>query len=92
MKNNKNLSKNSIVIIIFLLILCVVIVGIACKNALDNNTPSTIPPIVEDYKYDKLDIDKSKLNIFYFSVGSADSILILLEDNVMLIDAGNVGD
>lgn len=92
MKNNKNLSKNSIVIIIFLLIFSFVIVGIAYKNTLDNNIPSTIPPIVEDYEYDKLNIDKSKLNIFYFSVGSADSILILLEDNVMLIDAGNVGD
>ena len=42
--------------------------------------------------YDNINIDASKLNIFYFNVGQADSILIIYEDKTMLIDAGNDSD
>ncbi|MCI9247193.1 MAG: MBL fold metallo-hydrolase, partial [Clostridia bacterium] len=37
-------------------------------------------------------IDKSKLNIFFFNVGQADSSLILYEDKAILIDTGNDSD
>ena len=94
MKKKKNVSKigmiTTIVICIFLLV--VLIVSITYDDALHTNMPQIEQPIVETYKYDKLNIDKSKLNIFYFYVGTADSIIILLEDNVMLIDAANRGD
>ena len=39
-----------------------------------------------------LKIDKTKLNIFYLNVGQADSTLIVMGDDVMLIDAGNKSD
>lgn len=39
--------------------------------------------------YSNLNIDKSKLNIFYLNLGQADSTLITMGEDVMLIDAGN---
>lgn len=92
MKSNKHFFKNNSIIIIFLLIFSIIIIGTVYKNTSEDNMSLTESTITHEYKYNKLDVDKFKLNIFYFSVGSADSILILLENNVMLIDAGNVGD
>ena len=45
-----------------------------------------------DNLYGNLDIDKSKLNIFYLNVGQADSTLIIMGEEVMLIDAGDKSD
>ena len=42
--------------------------------------------------YSNINIDKSKLNIFFFNVGQADSSLILYEDKAILIDTGNDSD
>lgn len=39
-----------------------------------------------------INIDNSKLNIFYFYVGNADCILITNNNQTMLIDAGNKSD
>lgn len=43
-------------------------------------------------KYDNLDIDNTKLNIFFFNVGQAESILITSNNCNMLIDCGNNSD
>ena len=45
-----------------------------------------------DNLYGNLDIDKSKLNIFYLNVGQADSTLIIMGEEVMLIDTGDKSD
>ena len=42
--------------------------------------------------YSNINIDNSKLNIFYFNVGQADSSLIMNEGKTILIDAGNGSD
>ncbi len=47
---------------------------------------------VSNYKYDDININSDELNIFYFNVGQADCTLITMEDEVMLIDAGNKSD
>ena len=43
-------------------------------------------------KYDNLEIDSSELNIFFFNVGQAESILISSDNCNMLIDCGNNSD
>lgn len=45
-----------------------------------------------DNLYENLNTDKSKLNIFYLNVGQADSTLIMMGEEVMLIDAGDKSD
>lgn len=42
--------------------------------------------------YSQINIDNSKLNIFYFNVGQADSTLIMYKEKAVLIDAGNISD
>ena len=76
MKRNNKKSKVIFVIILILII----IVGAIYLQFLNNNTNNNV------------NIDKSQLNIFYFNVGQADSSLVLYEDKVILIDAGNVSD
>lgn len=56
----------------------------------ENNT-SNINNVTNEYEK-KLDIAEDKLNIFYFYVGQADCILIALNGQYMLIDAGNDTD
>lgn len=94
MKKKKNISRVSMIttIVICLFLLVILIVSITSDDTSRTNMPQIEQPILETYKYDKLNINKLKLNIFYFYVGTADSILILLDDNVMLIDAANKGD
>lgn len=43
-------------------------------------------------KYDNLEINSSELNIFFFNVGQAESILITNNNAKMLIDCGNNSD
>ena len=76
MKRNNKKSKVIFVIILILII----IVGAIYLQFLNNNTNNNV------------NIDKSQLNIFYFNVWQADSSLVLYEDKVILIDAGNVSD
>ena len=42
--------------------------------------------------YDTLNINEEELNIFYLNVGQADSTLIIMENEIMLIDAGDAED
>lgn len=47
---------------------------------------------VDTIETSELIVEKDKLNIFFLDVGQADSSLIIYNDSVMLIDAGNVSD
>lgn len=83
-KSNKNKSKVILGIILFIII---VICAVSIENSnskIDSNKNNNI--------YTNLNIDKSKLNIFYLNVGQADSTLITMGEDVMLIDAGNKSD
>lgn len=79
--NKKSKTILSLVIILFIVIL-----------ALIGNTPSDSDN--ENNKIPQIDIqiDDSKLNIFYFYVGQADCTLIMNKGQVMLIDAGEDTD
>lgn len=74
-------SKSKIILGIILLI--IVIVCAIYVEILNKNT---------DNIYSQININNSKLNIFFFNVGQADSTLITYENKVILIDAGNGSD
>lgn len=83
----KNNSKAKIVlgiIIAIIILLCAIYVEFSNSN---NNSEEKTNNI-----YSNLNIDKLKLNIFYLNVGQADSTLITMGEDVMLIDAGNEKD
>ncbi len=83
----KNNSKAKIVleiIIAIIILLCAIYVEFSNSNNNSEEKPNNI--------YSNLNIDKSKLNIFYLNVGQADSTLITMGEDVMLIDAGNEKD
>ena len=82
----KNNSKAKIVlgiIIAIIILLCAIYVEFSNSNNSEEKTNNI---------YSNLNIDKSKLNIFYLNVGQADSTLITMGEDVMLIDAGNEKD
>lgn len=78
-KQNTDKSKLILGIILFILI-------IICAIFTSNNNQNT------NNLYSNINIDNSKLNIFYFNVGQADSSLIMHEGKTILIDAGNGSD
>lgn len=78
-KQNTDKSKLILGIILFILI-------IICAIFTSNNNQNT------NNLYSNINIDNSKLNIFYFNVGQADSSLIMYEGKTILIDAGNGSD
>lgn len=83
----KNNSKYKIVlgiILTIIIIVCVIYVDFSNSN---NNFEEK-----QNNLYSNLNIDKSKLNIFYLDVGQADSTLIIMGEDVMLIDAGDKTD
>ena len=84
MDKNKKSNNSKIIFGIVLLILIVLCAGFI-KRPHDD-------AIKEKDLYSDLKIDKTKLNIFYLNVGQADSTLIVMGDDVMLIDAGNKSD
>lgn len=88
MKYNKRIVKLIFPIVFSLLI---VIIVILTKNKNVNNNNDNIINSASNL-YSNLNIDKSKLNIFYLNVGQADSTLITMGEDVMLIDAGNKED
>ena len=86
MKQNNN-SKSKIIlgiILAIIILLCAIYVEFSNNNGNYEENPNNI--------YSNLNIDKSKLNIFYLNVGQADSTLITMGEDVMLIDAGNKSD
>lgn len=75
--NKKSKTILSLVIILFIVILA--LIGYTPSDS--DNENNKIPQI-------DIQIDDSKLNIFYFYVGQADCTLIMNKGQVMLIDAG----
>lgn len=58
-------------------------------NTLENNQSSEQP---KENDTGTKDYDDSKLEIYFFDVGQADSILLLTDGKAMLVDTGNAGD
>ena len=92
-------SNNIIVSLIVFVILC--ISGYFGKDYLTgtnelaretstNEVQITLSQSIENAE--EVNLDNDKLNIIFFYVGQADSTLIKLNDDVMLIDAGNNAD
>lgn len=75
-------SKIIITILITILLITLMIIGDIQNDGTRNDEISKID----------IQIDDSKLNIFYFYVGEADCTLIMNKDQVMLIDAGEDTD
>lgn len=84
----KSNNKSSIILGIVLLIL-IVFYAIFAENSNDDITNNIVK---ENELYSNLNIDKSKLNVFYLNVGQADSTLMIMGEDVMLIDAGDESD
>ena len=82
--NKQNNSKFNITLIV-VLILFIIICAVFLQSSDDNISNET-------KIYENVNIDLSKLNIFYFNVGQADSTLITLNNKSILIDAGNKSD
>ena len=76
--NQKN-NKFKIILGI-ILILAIIICFFIVENCNNNK------------KYTDVNIDSSKLNIFYFNVGQADCTLVTINNKNLLIDAGNKSD
>lgn len=76
-------SKIVLAIVITILLIMLMIIGYTPSDNENGND--------EISKID-IEIDDSKLNIFYFYVGQADCTLIMNEGQVMLIDAGEKTD
>ena len=75
-------SKIIVAIVITILLIILMIIGYAPSDGTRNNEIAKI----------NIQIDDSKLNIFYFYVGEADCTLIMNKGQVMLIDAGEDTD
>lgn len=78
-------KKSKIIVAIVIIILLIMLMLIGYTSS-DNETGND-----EIAKID-IQIDNSKLNIFYFYVGEADCTLIMNKGQVMLIDAGDDTD
>ncbi len=83
MKQNSNNKLKVILGITLILIIVVCAIYVQFSNGKHNEANNI---------YSNINIDTSKLNIFFFNVGQADSSLILYEDKVILIDTGNDSD
>lgn len=79
--NSKKMNKLLNKIIVFLVIL---VIGAFSKEYIIDKKAETKTPVEN--------IENSKLEIYFFDVGQADSILIKEEDYTTLIDGGNTSD
>ena len=75
-------SKIIVAIVITILLIILMIIGYAPSDVTRNSEIAKI----------NIQIDDSKLNIFYFYVGEADCTLIMNKGQIMLIDAGEDTD
>ena len=81
MKQNSNNKLKVILGITLILIIIICAIYVQFSNSKHNENNDI---------YSNINIDKSKLNIFFFNVGQADSSLILYEDKVILIDKNKI--
>ena len=99
MSKKKKKSNNILVSLIVFVILCIsgyfgkdYLTGTneLVKETSANEVQITLSQSIENAK--EVNLDNDKLNIIFFYVGQADFTLIKLNDDVMLIDAGNNAD
>ena len=100
MSKRRKKSNNFIITIIVFIFLCVSgyfgtdyfldTSNNIAKEASANEVQITTSASIENA--DEVDLNNDKLNIIFFYVGQADCTLIKLNDEVMLIDAGNNSD
>lgn len=99
MSKRRKKSNNILVSLIVFIILCVsgyfgkdYIIGTneLAKETSSNEVQITLSQSIENAE--EVNLDNDKLNIIFFYVGQADCTLIKLNDDVMLIDAGNNAD
>ena len=99
MSKRRKKSNNILVSLIVFVILCIsgyfgkdYIIGTneLAKETSYNEVQITLSQSIENAK--EVNLDNDKLNIIFFYVGQADSTLIKLNNDVMLIDAGNNAD
>lgn len=74
------MNKKNIKSILAVLIIILILIFLVCIEINTNK------------EYRNIEIDNSKLNIFFFNVGQAESILITNNNAKMLIDCGNNSD
>ena len=99
MSKRRKKSNNILISLIVFITLCVsgyfgkdYIIGTneLAKETSSNEVQITLSQSIENAK--EVNLDNDKLNIIFFYVGQADSTLIKLNNDVMLIDAGNNAD
>ena len=74
------MNKKNLKLILAVLIVILILIFLVCIEINTNK------------EYGNIEIDNSKLNIFFFNVGQAESILITNNNKNMLIDCGNGSD
>ena len=99
MKNNKRFSSGERLIWIVLMIIVLFLTANTATHVINNDDTSTQPesstePIVigpgENVYHESY--GDSTLEVYFFDVGQADSILLRQGESVMLVDTGNAGD
>ncbi len=100
-------TKIIVLIIVVILVICLAYINRICNPENSNVTKNKYCNIEDDNinqneifnnivvnnnEIEKISIDESKLNIFYFYVGQADCTLIINNKETMLIDAGDNTD
>lgn len=85
-KKKKNKKTKKLVIDIIAIIIFAVFGTISAKEFQLVQTAGNIPT---EEIVTNIEIDENKLELFFFDVGQADSILIMNKGQTMLIDAGN---
>lgn len=78
-------DKTKSILTIIVLVIIVILLSVIYTN---NNSQN----LQVNSKYNDINIDSNKLNIFYFNVGQADCTLITINNKNMLIDAGQDSD
>ena len=86
----KNKKVNLFNVLVFIFVLIYVIFGTDVIKDIKNNVAS-VSNVTNNSQNVKLQ-DNVNLEVYFLDVGQADSILIKLEDEYMLIDAGNNED
>ncbi len=80
MNKRYNMNKKNLKLTLAILVVILILIFLVCIE-INTNT-----------EYGNIEIDNSKLNIFFFNVGQAESILITNNNKNMLIDCGNGSD
>ncbi len=80
MNKRYSMNKKNLKLTLAILVVILILIFLVCTEINTNKD------------YGNIGIDNSKLNIFFFNVGQAESILITNNNKNMLIDCGNGSD